>query len=163
MSDKPVVYYTTEENNLRGRVEFLEALIARQHAYLMLTGPIEPGSEAHYHIYVANGHSPEEWKNLTIPSMKGDDKVNKKQFELICAEVHNAEWEQSKRVGYHAPHDCFYKPKNNKNKFTKHCTCCHTDMYPYDELPERVKEYDRVTVRAVLAAQARVEKKEMKA
>jgi hypothetical protein len=25
-------------------------------------------------------------------------------------------------------------------------------MYPYDELPENIKEYDRVTVRAVLQA-----------
>lgn len=27
----------------------------------------------------------------------------------------------------------------------------HTDMLPYADLPERIKEYDRVTVRAVLA------------
>jgi hypothetical protein len=28
----------------------------------------------------------------------------------------------------------------------------HTDMLPYPELPEHVKEYDRATVRAVLGA-----------
>ena len=28
----------------------------------------------------------------------------------------------------------------------------HADMLPYNDLPEHIKEYDRVTVRAVLAA-----------
>ena len=37
-------------------------------------------------------------------------------------------------------------------KFSAYCDHCHTDMYPYDELPENIKEYDRVTVRAVLQA-----------
>ncbi|MGE5423388.1 MAG: hypothetical protein ACM3QW_08995, partial [Ignavibacteriales bacterium] len=37
-------------------------------------------------------------------------------------------------------------------KFLKRCEKCHTDMYPYEELPENVKDYDRVTVKAVLQA-----------
>ena len=36
--------------------------------------------------------------------------------------------------------------------FLKHCDKCHPDMYAYHHLPENIKEYDRVTVRAVLDA-----------
>jgi len=43
-----------------------------------------------------------------------------------------------------------------RGKFDKVCDKCHPDMYPYEELSEEVKEYDRVTVRAVLAAQTKL-------
>jgi hypothetical protein len=43
-------------------------------------------------------------------------------------------------------------PHDEDEKFVKKCEKCHTDLYPYSELPENIKEYDRVTVRAVLHA-----------
>ena len=41
---------------------------------------------------------------------------------------------------------------NEFPKFHKFCGKCHTDMYPYSELPENIKDYDRVTVETVLKA-----------
>ena len=52
------------------------------------------------------------------------------EFEKICEAVHNEWWEEKKRQGIDD----------------------HPDMLPYQELPENVKEYDRVTVRRVLDA-----------
>lgn len=52
------------------------------------------------------------------------------EFEKICEAVHNEWWEEKKRQGIDD----------------------HLDMLPYQELPENVKEYDRVTVRRVLEA-----------
>ena len=52
------------------------------------------------------------------------------EFEKICEAVHNGWWEEKKRQGIDD----------------------HPDMLPYQELPENVKEYDRVTVRRVLEA-----------
>lgn len=49
------------------------------------------------------------------------------EFEKICEAVHNEWWEEKKRQGIDD----------------------HPDMLPYQELPENVKEYDRVTVRRV--------------
>ena len=46
------------------------------------------------------------------------------EFEKICEAVHNEWWEEKKRQGIDD----------------------HPDMLPYQELPENVKEYDRVTV-----------------
>lgn len=63
--------------------------------------------------------------------------------------MHNAWWEEKKKQGFHPPIECInYKGK----KFVKQCDKCHTDMYPYNELFENTKEYDRVTVRTVLTA-----------
>jgi len=81
--------------------------------------------------------------------------TDEEQFEAICAEVHNGWWEQSRKAGRHAPNDCPSRPARS-GKFAKHCPSCHPDMYPYEELSEEVKEYDRVTVRAVLAAQTKL-------
>jgi hypothetical protein len=79
--------------------------------------------------------------------------------EALSAELHNAWWEQSKKAGRHAPMDCARASTNlilrQGIKFDKLCDKCRPDMYPYEELSEEVKEYDRVTVRAVLAAQAK--------
>ena len=52
------------------------------------------------------------------------------RFEAVCESVHNGWWEECKRQG-----------RTN-----------HPDMKPYDELPESVKDYDRVTVQRVLDA-----------
>jgi hypothetical protein len=81
------------------------------------------------------------------------------KLELLSEQVHNALMEEKLAQGFHAPNECDvnrqiqeagYPPK--KDKFEKLCKKCHTDLYPYSELPENIKEYDRVTVRAVLSA-----------
>lgn len=56
--------------------------------------------------------------------------INSEQFEKICEAVHNSWWEEKKKQG----------------------VTDHPDMIPYSELSEDVKEYDRVTTRAVLNA-----------
>jgi hypothetical protein len=75
-------------------------------------------------------------------------------IEKIAESVHNAWWNEKKEQGFHSPEDCPHAIESYQQgsfeKFKKNCNKCHTDMYPYEELPEHVKEYDRVTVRAVL-------------
>ena len=81
-------------------------------------------------------------------------------IEALSEKVHDAWWSEKIKQGFHAPIDCNYaKPKYAVGKeeaeekaFTKHCDKCHTDMYPYNDLPEHIKDYDRVTIRAVLNA-----------
>ena len=76
------------------------------------------------------------------------------------------------KQGFHSPDEC--ESKNHKSfmntswqnqerltdncnvKFYKWCDKCHTDLYPYNELPEHIKEYDRVTVKAVIEAIGKV-------
>lgn len=88
--------------------------------------------------------------------------------EFLSEKVHEA-WQKEKvSQGFHAPNEC--KSRNHEHylssnwrererfdnyhnpKFYKWCDKCHTDLYPYNELPENIKEYDRVTVRTVLNA-----------
>jgi len=71
-------------------------------------------------------------------------------IEKLSDLVHQAWWEEKKKQGFHAPLEC--KRVSNPEKFYNYCNYCHTDMYPYDELPENIKDYDRVTVRTVLSA-----------
>lgn len=71
--------------------------------------------------------------------------------EQLAEQVHNAWWGEKKRQGFHSPNDC-PNIQTACGKFEKHCPKCHSDMYPYQELPEHVKEYERVTVRTVLKA-----------
>jgi hypothetical protein len=82
-------------------------------------------------------------------------------IELLAEDSHKGWAEEKQRQGYadhvfrfvgrtrHGEEFCgadgCFKPK------AKH----HTDMLPYAELPEHIKEYDRVTVRGVLAGIAR--------
>ena len=88
-------------------------------------------------------------------------------IEQLSEEVHNAWMKEKLDQGFHAPIDCdHYRvvekqmdvSNNSKNMITvpgcfeKYCDKCHTDLYPYPALPENIKEYDRVTVRAVLDA-----------
>lgn len=98
--------------------------------------------------------------------------MNNDNIELISEEVHNAWMKEKRDQGFHNPDEC--QSKNHKGflntnwqnqerltdmhnpKFYKWCDKCHTDLYPYDELPENIKEYDRVTVRAVLSAMEKV-------
>jgi hypothetical protein len=82
------------------------------------------------------------------------DKNTNELIEKLSSKVHDAWWEEKKRQGFHPPSNHEGDGKYNPacDKFYKTCNRCHTDMYPYDELPEHVKEYDRVTVRAILKA-----------
>lgn len=90
-------------------------------------------------------------------------------IESLAAHVHNAWWEEKKEQGFHAPVKCdsslacsdrnilSVKPKYGGidapfPKFHKYCDKCHPDMYPYGELPENVKDYNRMTVKTVLDA-----------
>jgi len=86
--------------------------------------------------------------------------AHKDNIEFLSEQVHNTWWEEKKRQGFHAPYKCpnIEEPwKIEEYKFHKWCPKCHTDMYPYNELPEHVKEYDRVTARSVLAAIEKME------
>lgn len=98
-----------------------------------------------------------------------DTKILKENIEFISEEVHNAWMEEKRKQGFHSPLECeshnyksfqksgehakerFYDVGNNP-KFYKWCDKCHTDLYPYDELAENIKEYDRVTVRTLIDA-----------
>lgn len=75
------------------------------------------------------------------------------QVERISARVHDAWWEEKKEQGFHAPLECSHGGvRKHGDKFDRNCEKCHPDMYPYDELPEQIKDYDRVTVKTVLDA-----------
>lgn len=78
-------------------------------------------------------------------------------IEQLAEEVHNAWMKEKFEQGFHAPKDCpsvklAGTEVSDEFKFLRFCDKCHTDLYPYSELPENIKEYDRVTVRAVLNA-----------
>ena len=95
--------------------------------------------------------------------------ILKNNLEQISEEVHNAWMQEKLNQGFHSPNDCqssnhisfinsceeghnrFYDVGFTA-KFYKWCDKCHTDLYSYEELPENIKEYDRVTVRAVISA-----------
>lgn len=86
-------------------------------------------------------------------------------IETLSEGVHNALMQEKLSQGFHAPNNCSKKITNAQvnrtlTKFTKHCDKCHTDLYLYSELPEHIKEYDRVTVRSVLAAQEKLKTEE---
>ncbi len=74
-------------------------------------------------------------------------------IEFLSEQVHNAWMKEKLQQGFHAPKKCHtYFEGCLFNKFEKRCDKCHTDMYPYSELPENIKDYDRVTVRTVIEA-----------
>lgn len=94
-------------------------------------------------------------------------------IEKLSEEVHNSWWDEKKRQGFHSPAECKSNNKKsyiassieaqerfvnagNNEKFYKWCDKCHTDMYPYAELSENIKDYDRVTVKSVLNAITKV-------
>jgi len=75
-------------------------------------------------------------------------------IERIAEKVHNAWWKEKIKQGFHSPLDCLRVPvlDGRDRKFSKRCGRCHSDMYPYAELPENIKDYDRMMVWAVLNA-----------
>jgi len=97
-----------------------------------------------------------------------DTKWLEDNLEFLADKVHMAWWREKDRQGFHSPNRCQsenhlsfitsdWKDKDrfedhNNPKFYKWCPNCHPDMYPYRELSENVKEYDRTTVRTVLEA-----------
>jgi hypothetical protein len=79
--------------------------------------------------------------------------MNSEYIELLSEKVHNAWMKEKKTQGFHAPKNCpTLREGDTYHKFKKYCDKCHQDLYPYSELPEHIKEYDRVTVKTVLSA-----------
>ena len=79
------------------------------------------------------------------------------KLEFLSEEAHKAWMTEQLSQGFHSPAQCTnHDPSDDKrqssSKFTKQCGKCHADLYDYGELPENVKEHDRVTVRAVIRA-----------
>lgn len=72
-----------------------------------------------------------------------ENKDIKSAEEIIAAKVHDSWVEEKRKQGFHHPDTCQIL----------NCSKCHSDIIPYDELPEYKKEYCRVTVRTVLKAQ----------
>ena len=88
-----------------------------------------------------------------------DIKYLNSKIEELSEEVHNAWMKEKLSQGFHKPDDCeIYNrgihpaKQTDEEKFKRHCSKCHPDLYTYPELPDNIKEYDRVTVRAVLSA-----------
>ena len=77
--------------------------------------------------------------------------------EEISGKVHDAWWDEKKVQGFHAPRDCDQTDLGCENQFRRFCDKCHSDMYPFNELPENIKDYDRVTVQAVIDACREIE------
>lgn len=100
-----------------------------------------------------------EEKAVKVANMNTD--FLEEKLEFLSEEVHKAWMEEKLSQGFHAPTDCpLYNDaddsRNQSGKFTRHCGKCHTDLYGYEELPENVKEYDRVTVLAVIKAMEKI-------
>lgn len=109
-----------------------------------------------------------DYKEMIEETVQEIKNTDNKVIELISEEVHNAWMNEKRDQGFHSPDEC--QSKNHKGflntdcknqerltdncniKFYKWCDKCHTDLYPYNELPENIKEYDRVTVITVLEA-----------
>lgn len=101
------------------------------------------------------------------------------EIEQIASKVHDAWWEEKKSNGFHSPNDCQSKNKEsysksswqNQDRFDGHfesktykwCEKCHPDMYPYSELTENAKEYDRTTVTTVIKAMQAYSSQQIKA
>lgn len=75
---------------------------------------------------------------------------SKEYIDTLAEKVHES-WEKEKRSrGYHSPKEC--RVGEFSDKFVKRCSACNTNLYPFEELPFSVQEYDRVTVMTVLSA-----------
>jgi len=65
-------------------------------------------------------------------------------IEKLSEKVHDAWMMEKAAQGFHAP--------SYHRDGCSSCTKCHTDMIPYADLAENIKDYDRVTVNTVLQA-----------
>lgn len=116
--------------------------------------------------YHTSGHA--GFKPIEKEEAKTVDGKTAEDVEEIASKVHDAWWEEKESNGFHSPNDCQSKNKEsysksswqNQDRFDTHfdsktykwCDKCHPDMYPYNELTENAKEYDRTTVTTVLKA-----------
>lgn len=94
----------------------------------------------------------EEYRELiaqqkVVKSIPVENVSDEALIEKLSEEVHKSWMEEKTKQGFHAPLFC---PTN------RNCSKCHADLIPYSELPENIKDYDRVTVRTVLRAQAAI-------
>jgi hypothetical protein len=97
-----------------------------------------------------------------------DIKILEENIEFLSEKVHDA-WQKEKlSQGFHSPNQCLSENRKSyekadwtakerfdehfDSKFYKWCDKCHTDLYPFSELAENIKEYDRVMVKTVLNA-----------
>lgn len=76
-------------------------------------------------------------------------------IEALSEKVHDAWMTEKLKQGF-ADHPLAPFVDGYEEPFCARCSLGkfkhHTDMLPYADLPEHIKEYDRVTVRAVLGA-----------
>lgn len=99
-------------------------------------------------------------------------KIVHEKIEEISEDVHDSWQQEKKEQGFHPPTECDSKlasedilevmELNKSLRFIKFCDKCRDDMFPYPELPENIKEYDRVTVRAVFKSAIKIIKKKTK-
>ena len=70
-------------------------------------------------------------------------------LEKMAALVHDGWLEEKKRQGFHHPSKCddSFIISEHPLDYAGTCSKCHSDMKPYSELSENVKELDRVMVR----------------
>ena len=76
--------------------------------------------------------------------------------EILASKVHDAWWKEKSIQGYHPPLECplqiNFSVVTEMLRQSKLCEKCHPDMYPYKQLPDNVREYDKVAVQTVLDA-----------
>lgn len=137
--------------------------------------PIKPKHEGDKYIcHCKTGYSKPQLTDTNVAQSKENEDAKTvegktaEDVEEIASKVHDAWWEEKKSNGFHSPNDCQSKNKEsysksswqNQDRFDTHfdsktykwCDKCHPDMYPYNELTENAKEYDRTTVTTVLKA-----------
>lgn len=79
--------------------------------------------------------------------------MNSELLERMAEKAHCSWWMEKMRQGYHHPDDCkkskmitTLEELNPFSCISSECKKCHSDMKPYSELSEDVKELDRVMV-----------------
>jgi hypothetical protein len=69
--------------------------------------------------------------------------ILEKNIEELAEAVHISWMDEKIIQGFHSTDEC---------DTPRYCDRCHADLMPYSQLADNIKEYDRVTVRAVIDA-----------